>query len=118
MTSIVCCQVLSTLIAIAAMFSACLAAPLDTFYPTEDTDVVNPQVNSDIRPCHTNALAAMFSACLPAPLDKLYSTEDTDVVNPQVNSHTLYRSFRKQCGMNDQWQVRKRNGRLSTCMIS
>ncbi|XP_045161495.1 uncharacterized protein LOC123526424 isoform X2 [Mercenaria mercenaria] len=42
-TTKVCCDVLSLVIISLTLFSACLAAPLDTYYQTDDSELINPQ---------------------------------------------------------------------------
>ncbi|XP_052760822.1 uncharacterized protein LOC128203446 isoform X2 [Mya arenaria] len=37
------CEVVSIVIVMLTILSASLAAPLDTFYPTDDSDIINPQ---------------------------------------------------------------------------
>lgn len=47
-TTKVCCDVVCLVILSLTFLSACLAAPLDAYYPTDDTELsqVNPQVGS------------------------------------------------------------------------
>ncbi|XP_060573890.1 uncharacterized protein LOC132731681 isoform X2 [Ruditapes philippinarum] len=42
-TTKVCCEVVSLLILSLTLLSACLAAPLDTYYQTDDSELINPQ---------------------------------------------------------------------------